>query len=186
MNLENSSAVVIDVETSGVNPFRNDVLAVGLVPLSPELPSLEVFIRAENIEWSPYAKKIFDGYSSAWEKNAVSPQSACAVIEDYLRSVFPKLPVTPIGHNIGFDVAFMRKLAFLGERDELLGLSHRAIDTHTLLFALVSKGILPDTVLSSDGAFRHFHIEVPEKARHTAIGDAIATRELVLRLFQLL
>jgi DNA polymerase III epsilon subunit-like protein len=38
MNLANNPAVVIDVETSGVNPFRNDVLAVGLVPLSSDSP----------------------------------------------------------------------------------------------------------------------------------------------------
>ena len=186
MNLESRSAVVIDVETSGVNPFRNDVLAVGLVPLNSDLPSAEIYVRPEHIEWSPYARTIFEGYSAEWERNAVSPKAACSAIEDYLKQTFSKLPVTPIGHNIGFDVAFMRKLAFLGGRDELLGLSHRAVDTHTLLFVLVSKGTLPSSVLSSDGAFRHFRIDVPNKMRHTAIGDALATRELFLRLSQLL
>jgi DNA polymerase III epsilon subunit-like protein len=185
MNLRDNSAVVIDIETSGVNPFRHDILSVGLVPIDPKIAPMVVYVRSDHIVWSDYARQIFDKYAVEWEAHAVSPHDACTKIEEYLTRAYPGRPATPIGHNIGFDLAFLRKLAFLGGREQLAGLSHRAVDTHTLLYVLVLKGKLPESVLSSDGAFRHFNIDVPEPIRHTAIGDAQATRELVLRLFSM-
>ena len=40
------------------------------------------------------------------------------------------------------------------------------------------RGLVPDAALTSDGAFKHFGIRVDEPQRHTALGDAITTREL--------
>lgn len=181
-----SHAVVIDVETSGVNPFRHALLSVGLAPLDPAIGHKAIYIRPSDIEWSDHARRLFENYAAEWQAHAVSPQEACRQIEDYLARSFPGKSVTAIGHNIGFDMAFLRQLAFLGGRDQLAGLSHRSVDTHTLLYVLVQQGRLPDDVLSSDGAFQHFNIDIPAAARHTALGDAIATRELVLKLFELL
>jgi DNA polymerase III epsilon subunit-like protein len=110
----------------------------------------------------------------------------CEKIERYLSSVFPGEAVTPVGHNVGFDVAFLRKLAFLGGRNEITAISHRALDTHTMLYLLHLKGRVPPSALSSDGAFEYFGIRVPDNERHTALGDALATRELVLRIFEML
>lgn len=181
-DLKNKDLVVIDVETSGINPFRHDVLAVGLAPLNNALPSCVVYIRPETIEWSPFARQNFDKYSSDWQALAVTPAEACDSIEKYLAETFSGRNVTPIGHNIGFDVSFLRRLAFLGGRDQLAGLSHRAIDTHTLLYLLALQGKAPESATNSDGAFKHFGINIEENARHTALGDAKATRELLLRL----
>jgi DNA polymerase-3 subunit epsilon len=38
--------------------------------------------------------------------------------------------------------------------------------------------------LSSDGLFAHFGIEVPPEKRHTALGDAVATAALYLKLVE--
>jgi len=185
-NVTNHGLLVIDVETSGLNPFRHDVLAVGLVPVTRDIPPTVVYVRPSRIQWDDYAQRNFNRYAAQWEAGALPPSEACDAIERYLANAFPGRRVTPVGHNIGFDVAFLRKLAFLGGRDELAGLSHRAVDTHTLLYVLVLKGRLPAEALTSDGAFKHFGIKVEDSLRHTAIGDATATRELVLRLLELL
>jgi DNA polymerase III epsilon subunit-like protein len=63
--------------------------------------------------------------------------------------------------------------------------SHRTVDTHSLMWALVVRGRLPPTVRGSDAAFAHFGIAPDPDARHTALGDALATRELLLRLIDL-
>jgi DNA polymerase-3 subunit epsilon len=183
MNL--NRAVVIDVETSGTNPFRHSVLAVALVPLENDRAPLVVYVRPGSIQWNEFAKDNFKKYANDWEASALAPSVACRAIEQYLAQGFGAEKVAPVGHNIGFDVAFLRQLAFLGGRDEIAGLSSRAVDTHTLLYVLALKGKLPVSALSSDGAFKFFGIEVPERMRHTAIGDALATRELILRLLQL-
>lgn len=184
--LESSPVVVVDVETSGVNPFRHEVLAVALVPLLGEAAPLEIYVRTQAIEWNARAREIFRSYERRWAVRAVEPAVACERIERYLADTFAGRPVTPIGHNIGFDVAFLRKLAFLGGRDQLKHLSHRGIDTHTLLYLLYLKGKIPEAALTSDGAFRKFGVNLPSTERHTALGDALATKQLTLRLLGLL
>lgn len=176
---------MVDVETSGANPFRNEVLAVALVPLLSDAAPLDLYVRPNKIVWNVHAKEMFKGYQERWEERAVDPQAACEHIERYLADTFPSRPVTPIGHNIGFDVAFLRKLAFLGGRDQLAHLSHRGIDTHTILYLLHMQDKVPEVALTSDGAFRHFDIRVPDADRHTAIGDALGTKQLMLRLLDL-
>jgi DNA polymerase III epsilon subunit-like protein len=181
------SLVVIDLETSGTNPFVHDVLAIGLVPVFDIGKPTEIYIRPnamQELQWTEHARKHFEKYARPWKTNAVSPFDACEAIEQYIENELSLKQLTPVGHNIGFDVAFMRKLAFLGKREELRGVSHRAVDTHTLLFTLFLKGLIPSSALSSDGAFSHFGIDVPDSVRHTAIGDALATRDLFLRLLE--
>ena len=90
-----------------------------------------------------------------------------------------------MGHNIAFDIAFLQRLYRLAGATYAADFSHRTVDTHSLLWALMSAGKLPD-VRSSDAAFAHFDIAPPPALRHTALGDAVATRELVERLLDLL
>lgn len=186
LNLLERNLLVIDLETTGPNPIRHDVLAVGLVPLHDATRGAVVYVRPTEPRWSPFAIANFKKFSIDWEEQAIDPVAACEAIESYLRREFVGAEVTPIGHNIGFDVAFLRKLAFTGGRDELQLLSRRALDTHTMLYLLHLQGRVPAGALTSDGAFEHFGIQVTEEARHTALGDARATRELVIRLLDML
>ncbi|MHB8160616.1 MAG: 3'-5' exonuclease [Thermoleophilia bacterium] len=181
-----SNLVIIDIETSGVNPFRHDPLAIGLVPLTEGVSPLVVYIRPETIKWSEEAKENFAKFETEWNTNALKPVDACTKIERYLSHVSNQGSVTTIGHNIGFDVAFLRKIAFLAGKDEISFMSHRVLDTHTMLYLLFLKGEIPSSALNSDGAFKFFGINIPDERRHTALGDALATRELVLKLLDLL
>jgi hypothetical protein len=97
------------------------------------------------------------------------PKEACAVIESWISNEFGGNTITPIGHNVGFDIGFLRKLAFLSDKDEIDLISRRAIDTHTMLYLLYARGDLPRSALSSDGAFAHFGIDIEVKSRHTAL-----------------
>lgn len=173
---------VVDVETSGINPFKHQILSIGIVPLKKEMKPFQVYIRHPDIEWSTYALNNFQKFSSDWELNALSVVEAVNLLEGYLADTFNGEVVTLIGHNIGFDVAFLRKLAFQAGKDQLVGASHRMLDTHTMLYLLFLNGLLPNSALTSDGAFSHFGITVSEAERHTALGDAVATRELLVKL----
>lgn len=185
--MQRNNLLVIDLETTGTNPFLHDVLSVGLVPLTQSGPPCVVYVRpSSEMQWSQFARANFERFSYTWNSNAVPPATACEIIENYVTEFSRGNMVTAIGHNVGFDVAFLRKLAFLAGKDELNTISHRALDTHTMLYLLFLKGRVPQSALSSDGAFQYFGIRVPEGTRHTALGDALATRELVLRLFNLL
>src|SRR6267142_1287442 len=182
---QTNSLVVIDIETSGLNPFMHEPLALGIVPVSQAVSPFQIYIRPPSINWTDYAKGVFSGYADAWEREAVSPTLALERASEYLRSLSTSGLATPVGHNVGFDVAFLRKLAFLAGKEEVAELSHRAIDTHTILYMLYLKGLLPREALSSDGAFRHFDVKPTNGDRHTALGDALATRELLLKALSL-
>jgi DNA polymerase-3 subunit epsilon len=179
-----SNVVVIDVETSGLNPFQHQLLAVGLCPLWGPEEATTIFIKHPSITWTPAAKEYFHKYQSEWEHRAISPTRACREIEAYFSRVSANRPVQLVGHNIAFDVSFLKQLAFLAGKDELVGASHRVLDTYTMLFLLNQKGLIPSSALTSDGAFKHFGIRVNEAQRHTAMGDALATRELVQALLE--
>ncbi len=178
----NHNLVVVDIETSGPNPFVHEALSIAIVPLSSIIAPLSIYIRHVDIKWTNFSRNLFANFSDKWESLAVSPAEACDIIENYLCDNFAGQDITPIGHNIGFDVAFLRKLAFLGGRSELKFLSHRAIDTHTMLYLLYLKNIIPREALTSDGAFKYFNIRVPHHERHTALGDAMATKKLFFDL----
>lgn len=175
--------VVIDLETSGVNPNKHSVLEIGVCPLDKNIKPFHVYVRSHNIIWSDFARKNFSNFSSEWEDKSVSPKEAVTMLGDYFAKFFGGQKVTAIGHNIGFDMSFLKKIAYEAGLDEIPFLSHRALDTHTLLYLLYKMGRIPEAALSSDGAFSFFEINVAKGKRHTAIGDAEATKKMVIKIF---
>lgn len=174
--------VAIDVETSGINPFNSELLSIALVPLNIKLSPLNIYIAHNKIEWNSFARENFRKFEKEWNSQAISPTEACEKIEEYLATTFNETNAIGVGHNIGFDMAFLRKLAFQGGRDQIKWLSHRTLDTHTLLYLLSLEKIIPSWAATSDGAFKFFEVAISEKFRHTAIGDAKATRTLFKKL----
>lgn len=177
---------VVDVETSGDNPFIHDILSLALVPLAGDTEPLHVHIRQETIFWSKFAHENFLLTAEVWRARAVPPTEAMERVEQYLGGATHNARATLVGHNVGFDLAFLRKLAHQAQRDELANIAHRSVDTHTLLYLCYARGLVSEDALSSDGAFEAFGITLAPSARHTALGDAMATKALFLRLMGLL
>jgi DNA polymerase III epsilon subunit-like protein len=178
--------VSVDVEATGTNPFVHDLLAIALAPLDEEAEPLTAYVRVEDPTWTPFAKENFQRFADDWTREALPPEQVLEALEGYLENVGGAQSVTLVGHNVGFDMAFLRKLAASCGRDGIRGLSHRTLDSHTLLYAAWLRGEVPPEALSSDGAFAHFGIDVPGRIRHTALYDALATRELFMRLLPVL
>jgi len=110
----------------------------------------------------------------------------CDRIDAYLLQVHPQGKPMICGHNVAFDLAFMRRLYTMAGRTVPACFSHRTLDTHTLMWALIAVGKLPASVKGSDAAFAHFDIAPPDELRHTALGDAVATRLLLAGLLALM
>lgn len=86
----------------------------------------------------------------------------------------PENKATLAGHNVSFDRDFLKVLIEENSNHSFEAfVSHRLLDTMSILNFLVVNNKLPVDVLSSDGAFRHFGIVVEN--RHTAMGDVEAT-----------
>ena len=175
--LDLTNLVVIDTETSGTNPFVHDVLSVAFVPMTEVGPPLSVHIRHTDTYWTEYARLNFEKFSNDWSQRAVPPHEAVRQIQAYLSGIGAGKAM-PVGHNIGFDLAFLKRLAFQAGAESIEHLDHRAVDTHTLLRLLYFKDQLPLSATTSDGAFKYFGIGIGTAERHTALGDALATKRL--------
>lgn len=172
--------VIVDTETSGPNPFVHDLLSLAMVPLDRSRPELVLHVsRRGAISWNDFARENFQNFRTMWVQDAVDVQVAFGHVQNYISQLELSGPVVFAGHNVGFDRVFLQKLAFMSGKDFFSGVTHRTLDTHTLLYERVLKGYLPDSCLTSSGAFSFFGIEPKASDRHTALGDAMATRDLL-------
>jgi DNA polymerase III epsilon subunit-like protein len=112
-----------------------------------------------------------------WEKFSVGREEAAERLKDWLLTC--ENPML-CGHNIGFDSKFLEKLSH--QTNIRFPVSHRTVDTHSLLMQLHLKGEIPIEATSSDGAFEWFDVKPPVLTRHTAPGDAMATARLMQKL----
>lgn len=181
--IDQRSIVVVDTETTGPNPFVHELLAVAMVPMDRTKPHLELYVSNRGqVHWNRFARNNFQNFRSSWVQNATDVKSAAEKIGSYLSSLAGDQRLLLAGHNVSFDRAFLQKLAFLSESSFLDLVSHRTLDSHSLVLERVLKGRLPASCLSSDGLFKFFGAEPGAHERHTALGDATATRTVLERL----
>ena len=118
-------------------------------------------------------------------REGLAPLEAVERIEAFLDAYPGPRPVMVVGHNVAFDLAFMRRIYDMAGRPLPSDFSHRTVGPHALLWSSMAVGKLPPNVRGSDAAFAHFDIAPPDALRHTALGDAVATRDLIERLVEL-
>jgi len=170
--------IVVDIETTGANVFTHSILSYAFVPMTSE-NTLEGFVDDFSGEpWSEVAKSYFNETREEWSEKKQSAAAALHAIESYLRALSPAEDMILVGHNVAFDRYFLERMAFEAGCSRVAGLSHRSIDTHSLLMSLSIMGRIPEEATSSSGAFKYFGVNPPISKRHTAIGDALATRQL--------
>lgn len=165
--------VVFDTETTGLSTKNDDVIQIGAVRI----------INGKKVNG-----EVFDHYVDP--KRPIPPDSTKihGITDDMVNgaSHFPEITkkfhkfcknAVLIAHNAPFDLAFLKR-----EQSETLQFNHPVLDT-VLLSAIIygqTKSHTLDTLAERLG----IHIE--EKARHTALGDAIATAETFLKLLPIL
>jgi len=170
----------VDTETGGLDPKVHAIASVGLVA-----PWGNLHLRV--------ADKLGEWHPKALEVNGIDPLEHLATshlpsivtknigifLQGYSKALHGKLYLA--GHNVGFDIRFLERLYDLADEvPPRIFHMHRTVDTHSLLWAKFMRGEIPYAATSSDGAFAHYGIEV--QGRHTALGDALATKALLLRL----
>ena len=177
--------VVIDTEAGGLNPNVHSVLSVALVSIDGAR-KLECLIKEPELVTTPSAMAV-NGIDLDWlSAHGLSPEEACHQLDDFLQEEVDRAggrPALLIGHNVAFDLAYFKRLyRLIGREGDHPLVSHRSLDTHTLLWALAALGSLPPSACGSDGAFQHYQVSPPDELRHTALGDAVATQALFHKL----
>lgn len=211
--------LIIDTETGGLDPRKNAILEVAGVVWERNpgqagriLGKFRYAVDDPDGTCEPRALEI-NGIDLATH-GGLPPKLVVTLIEDFIHAVYLNgvdyssgvIPKTVLGgHNVGFDVGFLKRLydladkprGFFGFFKRLYRLvvprdshdsryekvySHRLIDTCGVVRYLVLAGALPLEGAGSQEAFEYFGIS-PEKA-HTALGDAEATAKLLDKLIE--
>jgi DNA polymerase-3 subunit epsilon len=168
--------VVLDVESSGLDPARDRLLAiaaVGLRPVGERLEidladSFEVVLKSGGGSTVDKANILVHGIGVGQQRSGVAPARALEAFEQWVASA----PLA--GFHVGFDRALIERAAreALGRAPALrwLDLEPLAAVTHPQVRAR-----------ALDDWMGHFGI--PCARRHEAAADTLATAELLLRLW---
>lgn len=188
LNISNERYVFIDTETGGTDPNKHSLLSVGVCVWDKNhgiIDQLELFIKHDNYIITKHAASINKFSKDSHEKVAVSPQKAIVCLIEFCRQYFPANYAIPlVGHNVQFDVNFLKNLFKCCGKSFNSFFLHRYIDTYSVYKTLVLADIIHENLNSSSDAFSYFNIKV--KKRHSALSDCIATVELYEKMIALI
>ncbi|HLV28718.1 MAG TPA: exonuclease domain-containing protein [Burkholderiaceae bacterium] len=169
--LEDLTYVVFDSETTGLLPSRGDeIVQLAAVRIvnghRVETEVLDTLVNPRR--HIPLSSTEIHGINDAMVANAPTIDKVAIRFHRFAEGA------VLVAHNAAFDLAFLRR------QEERIGLrfNHPVLDT-VLLSAIVfgqSENHSLDALAARLGVY------LPEEARHTALGDASATAEALLKL----
>lgn len=169
------TCVVFDTETTGLEPSKGDeIISIGAARIvNGRLLQGEIFNEFVNPQRSiPAASTKIHGITEAMVADAPVITQTLPRFHAYVGSS------VLIAHNAAFD------MKFLSLKEEAIERRFNQPVLDTLLLAAHALG--RDENLSLDGLSERFGIELAPEDRHTALGDALATGGVFLKLLPLL
>lgn len=187
-----SKLLVIDTETGGLDPATHSILSVGAIVWEDGKlgDSFEVYILEPTLQVDKKATEV-NRISLPWlHQHGSNPADAVKQFIAFIERNFneyqnqrDKVPI--VGHNINFDVGFLKRLFSLAGQNYDEVFSHRVLDTAGILRFLSLAGKISIHGAGSTAAFDYFHIDINSSERHTALADARATGQLLTKLVEL-
>lgn len=170
----------IDTETGGLIPAKHSLLSVAFVIWDINvgiIDSTEFFIKSKRYVVTEKAKEINGFNRDAHNMKAKDQKSTINEMIEFLYKHFDKNVAIPIiGHNVQFDVSFLKVFFEKNGRSFNQYFSHRIIDTYSVFKTLEISHKIDGSIDSSADAFKYFQIKVEN--RHSALGDCEATVKL--------
>ena len=174
--------LVIDVETTGLHPDRNQVLSVGVVVVNRYL--LKTFEMEYKVNLDNPFEVLRAEYRRAQKVHGISTRDALfggEPLEDvvyYLETLAKQYPDALIaGNNVGFDYAFVKRMFEMV--DKKCPFDYHLVDLTGL--AAVHLGIVSlAKIMDALG------IDKSKYTKHSAIGDAEATADALIALLKML
>lgn len=167
----------LDLETTGLDPARHDIIEIGLVLVSAKTLTIvqqhSVRVRPERLEQAEAEALAINGYDERAWKDAVSLREA-------LEELAPLIEGTLVaGHNVGFDWSFL-EAGFKRASLPLPEVDYHRLDTASLAWPLHSNH--DTTSLSLSEVCRYLGIYRPSP--HRALDDARCAYEVAFRMHQ--
>jgi DNA polymerase III subunit epsilon len=169
--------VVLDSETTGLDPRRDRLITIGAVAvIDGEIRLDDSFETLLKLDYNR-ASVTVHGITRDETNGGMDEKEALVLFLDYLRDG------VIVGHHIGHDVQTLNTAC---ERHFNMQLQNRALDTMDLTLHLNDDGAFAGRPMAEgftlDGLCEMFGI--PPHDRHTAGGDAFITAQVFLRLLR--
>jgi len=181
-----SKILIIDTETGGLDPAIHSILSLGAVVLENNeiKDSKEWFIIEPIIHVTVDAMAINEIALDQLPYKASLAADVVQQLEEWLALNFGAEKITLGGQNINFDVAFLKRLyQFNPVYSFNKRFSYRMVDTASIAWYLMETGKLQIEKPSLTLLFQYFNLTPP--VAHTALGDALATANLLVKLKEL-
>lgn len=166
-SLLNEGFVALDLETTGLDPRRDDIVEIAAVPFLDARPQHAYVTRVNPGRPIPSDASRIHGITDDMVAGAPSIGAALAKLEDVCRGRIL------VGHAIGFDLSVLSRVR---RSHRLKPISRVAIDIMRLVAALHPEW---QRFGFDDIAAR---VGIGVLGRHTAEGDAVAAGEILLAL----
>lgn len=166
--------VVFDCETTGLLPHKDELVQLGAVRVHRNH-----LIEGETIDRLidpdrpiPASSTRIHGITDAMVAGAFSPKEAVTEFHHFARDA------VVVAHNAPFDMAFIRR------HSNGMGLEWNQPILDTVLVSAVLFGINESHTL--DDLCTRLGVVIPEHMRHTGLGDALATAEVLCHMLPML
>jgi DNA polymerase-3 subunit epsilon len=172
--LQDLTYVVFDTETTGLTPSQDEIVQIAAVRVvNGRRVRREVFdTLVDPGRPIPQSSTEVHGITEEMVIGAPTIVDAGKRFHDFARGA------VLVAHNAPFDMEFLRR----HEQDIGVRFDHPVLDT--VLLSAVVFGQLEQHSL--DALTARLGITIPEDARHTAIGDTVATADAFLKLLPML
>lgn len=195
IHLNGNALCVIDVETTGLDPEKHEIVEVCFLPLDAKLePRTDVVPfdlkikpeKIDNIDWEAFKVTKINFFKLV--ESGLDKYDAADLFEQWVEQL--KLPdrkrISPLAHNWKFDNAFIRQ--WLSAPTSELYIDGRSRDTmevalyindradhrsEQIPFPKVNLGYLASC------------LKIPHKGAHSALGDCITTAEVYKEMLKL-
>lgn len=188
--------IIIDTETSGLWPGYNGLIEFAAAVVDSNLQIIDTITidinPPEDAVIDPVSLKI-NNFTVERIRKGLDYDTACSEIAQFINRYFlTKNPIF-VGQFYPFDYAFLVDLFVQTGKIQELGnfMSNRFIDTKSAVMmaniraeAQGGPKPFPSTSLSSPGGLKD-QLGIKDYESHTALGDVLATHEVLVKLIQL-
>jgi DNA polymerase III epsilon subunit-like protein len=189
--------LLIDTETTGLHPARHGLIELAAAALDAQLTIIETFqadvCPPEGFAVDEEALQI-NGFTLERISKGITYKELCETFLAFIKKHFASDPVV-IGQFYPFDYAFLDKM--LSESGYSEGIAKTIpgndfIDSKALAMSMNLAAHLrgkpvpfPSTSLSRPGGLRE-KLGIVGYQAHTALGDVLATREVLIKLLDMI
>ena len=172
--------LVVDTETGGLSCDEHSLLSFAGIAWTPgeePTPAFDIYVKEDDINTIPKALEINKIDLNEVNTKGFSPSDAVKAIRKALDVHFgeKRKRIQLIAHNAPFDLGFIKRLYRLAGENFNDDFRDRALDTCSVLQFLMLAGKIDGYRANADTLFKAAGVEIEEKDRHTAFGDAYAT-----------